>query len=403
MNIIFGTTNSLRGHLPNEDFSLSLAAAPGVVASAGTITPTIKDLTYSAVTATGMVLKSDIVAINGAANSQLTYASLTPDVCTVGADGRVGYVSPGECRVQVAGRTGRRVVSQTVSISGGGTVYSAVIGFAAGSLRTYLRDQQLAALSGVAPGSAAQRAHAVSYAGGMSGNGGSVNTGNFIRSQNKPGFDALPLDALDEMLVGNDGTTQWRAWVSPHHYLTWRGHGSSSVAGQYVAIGGEIVVAYSATPWAGTLCKLLPSNWRNYLPDSLVGAGSISELALWTRHFNTYLAGDTRWVMPAMHRNGVYAVEDARRVYQRTTLDSAGNAVMSTGGDSGSPAFVGIREPGQSIATLVPLGHTAYATMMTSWWYGDNRSEIDAAMALLNASGAYSAGTVDLSGFTSYP
>jgi hypothetical protein len=262
-------------------------------------------------------------------------------------------------------------------------------------LRKYLYDQQTAALAGVTAGSAAQRVHATAYNGGFSLSGSSVNATNFIRAQSKSGFTALPLDALDELLTGLGGSAQWRAWISPHHFLTWRGHGSSSSAGNWVSIGGELVVEYSATAWTGALCKLLPAGWKTYLPD-VIDTTVSSDINLWTRHYNTYDVGaDKRWVMPACVGNiksSPYALADARRPFQKASPDS----LMSTGGDSGSPAFCGIN------GALVLLGHTIGYGNVATLWYGDYISSVNSAMATLNASGLYTAQTVDLSGFTSY-
>jgi hypothetical protein len=395
MNVVFSPAGSkVRGWQSGEDFSLSLVSDNESFGTSSNITPTAKDLTYAARTTTGTIIKSQ-VNVTTPPDAPVTFTTDTPAVCTVAADGKVSLVANGTCTINVRSRTGSRKSSQDISASGGSTVYDAVTGRAAGSLRAYLDDQQRAALVGVVPGSGAQRAHATPYNAGFSPSGSGVNTGNFIRAQSRPGFGALPLDALDELLVGAAGSAQWRAWISPRHFLTWRGHNSVSSAGNWVSIGGEIVVEYSTTPWAGTLCKLLPSNWRSYMPDSL--SDRLTAIALWTRHYNTYDAGeDKRWVMPSglgVPESSVYATTDTRRAFQKVY----NNELLSTDGDSGSPAFVGIN------GALVPLGHTAYYGSVCSWWFGDYRTQIDAAMATLNASGLYTAQTVNLSGFTSYP
>lgn len=397
MNIVFDSSAPrLRGWSPEDDYSLSLIPSPETFGTDSAITTTIKDLTYAARTTSGTVDKSNLAVVNSSANRPVAFSSDTPAVCTVDALGRVSRVSDGTCTIRVRGQTGDRLITQVISTVGGQTLYDRVTGRATGSLRKYLYDQQVAALAGVTAGPQTQRAHALAFNEGFALTGSSVNTGNLIRAQAKAGFTALPLDVLDELLVGAGGLAQWRAWISPHHFLTWRGHGSSSSVGKWVSISGEIVVEYSATVWAGTLCKLLPSNWKTYLPDATIDGGR-HDINLWTRHYNTYDAGaDKRWVMPASlggTASNPYGTSDTRRPYQKVSSDG----VMSTGGDSGSPAFCGIN------GTLVPLGHTAYYGSVCSFWYGDYISSINSAMATLNASGVYTAQTVDLSGFNTYP
>jgi hypothetical protein len=254
-------------------------------------------------------------------------------------------------------------------------------------LRKYLYDQQIAALVGVTPGAAAQRAHingAPSY--------GAVNSSNFVRAQAQSGFDALPLDALDVLLAGPGGNVDWKAWISAHHFLTWRGHGSVDGA-TWKSISGEIVVEYSADAWAGTLCKLLPANWRTYMPAVQDNLGT--EINCWARMYNTYDDTEHRWVMPVrVAYNNPYPTGDSRLPYQKTWPDH--NPQMANGGDSGSPVFCGIN------GNLIILGHTAWLGNICSHFYADYITQINAAMAALNASGSYSVGTVDLSGFTAY-
>lgn len=389
MQIIFSPSAPImRGWRPEEDFSLGLSEPTTNTLTGEIITPTIKDLTYYARSASGVITKRNII-VTTAPDAPVEMTSDTPAVCTVSQDGTVQHVTTGSCIVNARGRTGNRKITQTIATSVA-SIYYSVTARAAGSMRKYLYDQQIAALSGVTPGSAAQRAHATPYDGGFSLTGSNVNTGNFIRAQGKAGFDALPLDALDELLVGAGGSAQWRAWISPHHFLTWRGHGSSSSAGQWVS-DGEMVVEYSATAWTGTLCKLLPANWRSYMPDTAFGNTSIYDVAFWTRHYNTYDVGaDKRWVMPAIIP---LSVSDTQFTYQKRSSDG----VMSTGGDSGSPAFLGVN------GSLVVIGHTASYGATASVSYMDKLTEINSAMATLNASGPYTAQSVDLTGFTTYP
>lgn len=407
MTIVPGTGAVMRGWQEADDYTLSMLPSPESFGSDSAITPTVHDLSYTARTTTGTYLKSDVVVSNKLENAPVTLDSDTPSVCVVDVDlGNVTRVTDGVCAIRASGQTGQRVISQTISTSGGQTIYDAITGIEAGSLRAYLRDQQLAALADVTPGANAQRAHAApnNY---ISTNNppitshgatyGPVNTNNFLRNQSKPGFDALPLDALDQLLAGPGGSCEWRAWISPHHYLTWRGHGAQSGA-TWRALHGELIVEYSASAWTGTLCRLLPANWRTYMPDT-TRVLNWTEINLWVRLYNTYQgdaydpSAERRWVMPArLHLHNPYSAGDERLPYQK--LDGA--VPMSNGGDSGSPVFCGVN------GTLVIFSHTQTQGAVGGLIYADLVSEINSAMAELNASGSYTVQTVDLSGFTSY-
>ena len=399
---------SVRGSVPAEDFAVVLGAVhtqslsvPGTAS-----TPTIKDLTYQAVSAASSVAVQDVVVSNAATNPEVSLVSETPLVCEVDALGNVNYVTAGECSIIAQGQTGKRRITQELVVAGAATIYEDIISVGAGSLRKYLIDQQAAALADVAPGSSAQRAFSGLTTGGTgtAGNGG-VNTANFIRAQAKAGFDALPLDALDALITeGADG--RWRAWISPHHYLTWQSHYTTpaTVVGSWIALPSlnsgrwEAVVKWSSAAWGGELCRLMPSNYRTYLPLQL--GTHETYIPIWHRAKNTFVTGDERWVMPADYVASPYSSSDPRSAFQRVR---AKDGALATGGDSGSPGFVGIN------GKLVAWGHTAWEGGVCTEAYHDHRAEIDAAMNLLATqnsdptAGTYAALTVDLSGFTAYP
>lgn len=390
---------SLRGWRQNDDYSLSLQPSNEMFGSSNDITPTVHDVTYAARSTTGTITKNDVIVTTNAVNREVVLSSDTPGVCSVEQSGHVDRMNDGVCTVRAQGQTGERTISQIISTSGGQTLYDAVIGLADNSLRKYLQGQQIAALVDVVPGAASQRAH-------INGNNfagdsfGGVNNSNFLFGA-KAGFDALPQDALSLMLASPVNSIGWQAWVSEHHYLTWEGHGSASIAGQRVSINGEIVVRYSATPYTGTLCKLLPATWRNQMP-SLAGFALGTEINAWTRNFNTYdgkydATAERRWVMPIrVGATNPYPASDDRHAFQKHDPNTSNTTPMINGGDSGSPVFCGVN------GALIILGHTAYRGNACSFFYSDYITQINAAMASLNGSGVYTAQTVDLSGFLNY-
>lgn len=398
--IVHDGTAVIRGWRQEEDYTISLGLQKQQpVSGTSSSNITINDLTYAIETAASTLTLQDVNVTTALTNPPVSLQSVTPAVCSVDQGGIVTGVAAGACTIEALGQTGKRRISQTITSTGSGSAYEQT-GIVAGSLRKYLQDQQLAALAGVTPGSAAQRAHTTVYTDGFGNSGSTVNTSNFIRAQAQSGFHPFQLDLLDEIMVGAFGSAQWRAWITPHHFLTWEGHGSASIAGQRVSISGEVVVRYSATAWTGNLCKLFPANITTYLPSTRT---TKSHIAVWGRLYNTYDVGaDYRWVMPGTFGSEAeFPVSDSRRAYQKI---KSGSPLMVNGGDSGSPVWVGVKEGANAHATLVPVGITSWLGQLgTSIFGGTVLAAVQAAVDTLNASGPYTVQTVDLSGFTSYP
>jgi len=408
MNINFSLSKAIRSLRAEEDFSVAQVDASYGVGTDATATQTLSDITYNIQTTTGTRVVSDL-NITKPLNAVygMTATSETPTVCTVDDSGKVSAVATsGTCSLVVSSQHTRRRFTQAIQTIGATTLYSSIASYSAGSLRKYLYDQQAAALVGVTPGATAQRAGVygngiaagLNTAVAMGGSYGGANPNNFIRAQGKAGFAGLPLDLLDQILdSGHSGNgAGWRAWISPNHFLTWRGHGATDGA-TWRAIGGELIVEYSATAWTGSLAKLLPANYAtkaNLLSQNWANIGT--GLSCWARLFNTYdnkgdSTAERRWVQPVeMHR---CAFTDSRKTFQVF----ASNGTLINVGDSGSPIFCGVA------GTLVMLSHAQTLNNIGSIFYADYISEINAAMAALNASGTFTVQTVDLSGFTTYP
>lgn len=416
MNIQFSPgAQAVRSLTETEDFSISLIPSVLAVGSSGSGPETIKDITYS-VTNTAVTQTFNSFSINVPLSAQYSVglSNLTPSVADVLPDGTVvPKVSYGNVAVEFSSRFTKRSATSIISTTGAGKTYDSILSYTTGSLRDYLDKQQAAALVGVTPGAASQRA-------GVNGNGiaaglasvvqmpgsfGGANTNNFLRAQGKSGFDGFNLPLLDEVLdSGFSGNgAGWRAWISPHHFLTWIGHGATSASGR-VAIQEEIVVMYSATPWGGALAKLLPSNYRSYM-DVIAAKNWLNigtGIGCWARLYNTYdgkgdASAERRWVQPGMLHTGT-KIPSSRAAFQVRAEDGT----LVNGGDSGSPVFVGIH------GDLVMLSHCQSQYNLGSIFYADYITEINVAMNTLAAAasdplaGSYAVQTVDLSGFTSY-
>ena len=392
--------STYNGYTSSDDFVPTnvLALKPLSGATSGSVT--VKDLTYDTNTTSSSAYVYDVNLVT-AANNTVYFYSKTPAVCSVDRFGIVSYISDGVCTIAVSGKTGTRELTSTLYIQGSSVFYTKITSRAIGSLRKYLYDQQISALAGVTAGRSAQCAYANGYD-QVSG----INTGCFVRAQGKSGFASLPLDLLDDLLLADHYKN--RVWLTPHHYITGLGatHSPSNITANNRAIGIDSLIYYSSTIWTGTLAKLLPANWRTYMPDTTLAVNSSypitslgTDLPCWSRLYNIYTgANDHGWVQPVNYRasNPFYDVTDSRRAYQRYT----GTDPMIIPGDSGSPIFCGIN------GALVIVSFVA-----TQWNAGTDdlgalTTQINTAMnsiAVQNGDNTtYAVTTVDLTGFNIY-
>lgn len=447
MKIVRGSGKNIRHWLPSEKFSITQTPATRGFGSNTSISTPYSDMVLNASFFGGSINTQDISVINPQTDLPCYYSSKTPNICTVNPEtGETtinesllapgSYYSQATCIIEASNATGTKTISFDMAIAGGAAVYDKLPTLTdVTSLRYYLKQQQIAALVGVTPGAGKQRAGA--YPNGMAaglnteikaaGSYGGINTNNFL-FDSKPGFDGLPADALSLLLnggsFGNQGGAQWQAWISPHHFLSWRGHYISGVDGgiYYKVLGDlhttqggtatpnslrECCVYYSPTAYTGTLVTLLPSNWREYMPETDIGLrrAAPTAIACWTRMFNIYQGSgintEKRWVQPTEYlcrydKGGIYPPTDPRRPYQKPDY----NNILVTGGDSGSPVFCGIK------GNLVLLGHVAEGGLICYWEdvYADDIAEITSVMNILatrngEVNPTYVCPTIDLDGY----
>lgn len=381
----------IRGKTAAEDFVLVASPVSEPVGTGTTGSQTIRDLTYSTNTPPNSVNRSNVL-VQSLPPIQPVFGSATPAVCAVSQGGVTTRVADGVCGVLVTANGDTRRLDTTITTVPGVLAYTGVTAYDAGSLRQYLHDQQLAVLAGLSPGATTQRAF---------GTGGvGINASCLVR-RTAAGYDRPPLDVLDALL-GTPGTApfaQWRAWITPNHFLTWYGHfsGAPTATQRWV---DEVCVEYSATPWTGALCRFLPADVFAAKLPMPVGLPNVlgSYISAWARMFNTYADGEQYWVQPVWWAgtNPVLAA-DPRRAWQR--LSPAG--VMATGGDSGSPIWTQINGQLVILSHVVMYG-LAGGAGIGQMHYHQRLSDFNAALAALNASGTYTVQTVDLSGFANF-
>lgn len=383
-----------QGWLATDDYSVTTRIVIRSLSGTGTGTLLSKDITYSTNSTASVITEYAIDVLTSLNNPQITFTSLTPAVCSVNTLGQTTHIADGQCTVKLLGKTGERQVSGTVS-AGVGTAITGIMSYTAGSLRKYLYDQQIAALSGVTAGATAQRAF-------VDGLTGAYNTSNFIR-QARTGYTPPPLDLLDELLQTS------KIYITPHYYLSDGGHLEANGVGTRW-VRGNTLLRYQAAPWTGALAKILPSNFATYLPSLNTSQFGFA-VPIWGRLRRVYDndATDGYWVQPMSWSDSYLAfpVGDVRRSYQKLQATSP---PMINGGDSGSPMWMVIN------GTLVFVGHVAYLGLMgyvstyTSFLNSSAtnlKQYIDAMILSIEAEMGYAAtletvSEVSMVGFTAY-
>lgn len=379
------------GSTPADDFTLAPYQDNETFGATTPSQVVINDLTLTAQTSASSISKQSLLASTSPDNPALVFTSETEAVCSVNSNGKVTRNADGVCTVRCRGKTGSRKHTQTLTLAGGITTYDSIDAFGAGSLREYLHDQTVSALSGVTAGSTSQRAFA---AGGYVYD--SVNTSNFL-------FNAaqMPADILASVLATPGAPANSKTWISPHHYISALGtlHGTLPAAGRRL-LGVDTIVWWSATPWGGSLAKVLPANWLDYAPDSPIGGTSYVGTGLYcfARMYNLYDVPEHYWVMPVEYSKNPFQAGHALRGFQK---QKTSGDPLANGGDSGSPVFCGIG------GDLVILSHVSSQGLVGYDRLSGMITEINSAMNELAVeagdAGSYALQTVDISGFTSYP
>lgn len=342
-----------------------------------------RDITYQRFDGAG-------VANNFILSGSFDVENLTPGVAQIEASNEVKKINlvagGGNLRLLLKNDYCQKILERNMT-TGGSVAYSSVTEMQTGSLRKYLLQQVIDAFQGASRGQFSQRVRIAD---------GSINPNNILRTA-KGSYTPPSTDILNEVMVGGTG---YKFWITPHHYLGWRGHYIKDTATSK-QIYGEIAVTYSSTRWNGTLCKLMPANYRSYLPLANLPGMSTSAIPCFTNLYHTYgdpaAEGAYRFTQPAWwdgSLNFEKVMPSVAGLDNYQYRNSKGEIVTS--GDSGSSVFTVVN------GELVPFGHVAYKGKIGTFFYGDNIAKIQEIVSSLNASGSFTIQTIDLSMFNEY-
>lgn len=356
-----------------------------------------------------------------------TLANESPSVCSVDGSGNVILTNPAGGMASVAlvipGLGSRRYTQQLARVPSAPTVYTGVQSIAAGSLLKYLIDQADALCAACTPGAAQQR-----YWVNADGSGG-VNPANMLKRTDVVGWTPLNIDHISNSpryLTPHHTTTaahlagvgsSSRFWTTPegnnvyettpstivctrdpNGNITWQGPANKWLK----VLDSDVLIEYKTATYSGALTKLLPANFRSYLPtcDPMV------RIPAWVRRTNITTGADYWTQQLDMWRYGQFVapVSPIRAGFAQPHSNGGGSVLW--GGDSGSPAFLGIN--GEAILfTSISYGG-AYVVGSNQHILSDMIPAINAAMqSMAQAAGdvsyaSYAVQTADLSGFPAY-
>ena len=408
MNIVPDNTHFITGTSPAQDFTLNVVQNPSYTGGSG---GTLVDADITFITTANATISNNFFITPTNVNVVIT--NDTPSVISLDTQGNATLLTNGLAQVSgILSGVGRRQFQQTM-VNGAGTVATGISSYATGSLIKHLNDQMTALLTYInkVGGSNNANQQYTNYVAQTS----TLMTG-LVGVSGFTAFDAT-------VVANNNISQQAQAWISPHHWISGIGaaHGAGATNGQTCLVGNDVVIGYSATPYAGTLARFLPTTWKSYLPFHASNFPT-SGVPCWAKMTNTYDAGTSgQWIEPVMAECVVSAgdptganikapVNTLFKPFCRIT-----SGVIGTSGDSGSPVFCAINGTPVLMGRVCRYGgiidwYGNCLTAATTLWIGatDNthQNDITSAMNLLASLNSdatvYALQYVDLSGFTTF-
>lgn len=407
----------LRGLDPSEAMRVDVVSAPAD--SGGAATPLL----------TGDVSVLDVTDLRRASNFNLVVTdspvfpghaitNYTPEVASVSAAGEVSHVADGTAVFDVTSRAAKQRITRAIANPVITPAHYEFVSFRAGSLSKHCTDAVDALIAGKTPNATTKAAWSSNNYNGTAPAG--------VRN---PDCFADSLDFSAISMVANGSYGQNVALISPRHFifawhmgprvvgtaLAWK---DKSTGNYYTATilsvdyvqtpewaSSDIGIGYLSDPIPITPFRVMPANWRDYVPSALMydSNGMKTRLAGVTKsHFLTYSGTglDSFSVMDCYTADGLFLFEEMECVVTDRSEDAGRYdwASYTGSGSSGSQFFLVVNgEPILMMSYLFPGLGASYAHYAT---------EIEALMNTLAVAQAdntpYALGKADLSGFTKY-
>ncbi|MPS48564.1 hypothetical protein [Methylobacillus sp.] len=419
------------GQTVDDDFSIEVSESPLLIGSTSSPPFTTKDIiqvTNSAATSDNNFVISAMS--NDIESPNPSIQNLTPEIVTLGNDGKVTRLVDGKARIQVDGKTGSRIFERTMTRSTSNAVITSFKGFVEGSLGNHIMGVINAAVEGKSPGGASQNLFQDGAVYSTSTPSGELNPNMFLSTYD---FGAVSF-AREGM-----GNIFPFTLVTPRHALcawhvtgnidgkniTWRTKTGEFVTVRILArrkFGSDGAVVYLSAPVNNVeIASVLPDTFPRRLPSMRLGtaqnrgpeaivlpgiivshnSGSLSAIqSYWGKNAG---ATDTNYInsphkkirlVDIAHLSSIVNFNAAHTAAPRTNWASP-----AYGGDSSAPVFLPIN------GKLVYTGSLYSASMYdhASYYIDVINTYMNQMKAADPADGnTYALQIADLSGFTNF-
>jgi len=411
----------IRGMGVSEDYSVYVAETPGIVTQ-GTTTPrTTNDAVFNRITSAVTINNARYQAVN--ANPRYpscTWKSLNPDIASITPDGVVSGITNGVATFEVTGPFGKRRFTRTIALSAPSTV-DVFSNYVIGSLARHIVDAMTSMVAGKSPSDSTLLNYSTfsgdyanpvvvrnqsNIAAGIDLSGMSVFRSEGQNNGYWPGCLVTKRHYVAANHVTGGGASSY-CWMAPNGTFE-----KATPLSVYHVPNTDLHIGYldRDVPTSIKRFKILPANYRNYLP---------SARSLWIPSLSKRMVVgndgapgsntpkyDSMRILPVRLDTGPsnyfgdytpYAIVPTAGNLDPSDPFRSWEVVLHNGDSSGPSWFLINGEP-------VLLGH--YAEITGSPHLADHIAELETQMntlAALNGDGtSYSFSKIDLSSFPTY-
>ncbi|MEQ1663183.1 MAG: hypothetical protein ABL877_10865 [Thiobacillus sp.] len=407
----------LRGVAQVEAQSVNIVSAP--VDSGGVATPLLTgDVSVLDVSELRRASNFNVVVTESAVFPGQTIVNHTPEVASVLASGEVSHVADGTVVLDVISRASTQRVTRAIANPIVTAAHYEFVEFREGSLAKHCTDAVNALIAGKTANSTTKAAWSSNNYNGAAPAG--------VRN---PSCFADPLDFSAISMVANGSYGQNVSLISPRHFIYAR-HMGPSTAGMAIAwkdkatgsyytatilatdvvpvpeyAGSDIGIGYLSNPIPITPFKVMPANWRDYVPSAILydSHGMKTRLAGVTKsHFLTYNGTglDSFSVMDCYTAAPLFTFAGMECVVTDRSEDFGRYdwASYTGGGSSGSQFFLLVHgDPVLTMSYLFPGLGASYAHYAT-----EIESTMNSMAVAQGDNTPYALAKADLSAFTKY-
>lgn len=416
LSISFGGGLLMRGPLPSEDFSYSVAETPLSIL-AKNVDVSFHDATNTNVSSAGVVNNASINVTDSPAFPGHSISSNSPTVATVDAFGNVSFVSADMAQIDISTPVGHRRLNRAMTT----TVTNSTIwkSYKAGSVGEHVLAAIATMISGKTPGIGTQQFTPINnfdVAAPSVTRNASIFTGTLDltsisvmrKDTSLTVLQAFPVTLISPRhviaaahILGGMGTVVWKASNG-----TYKTANIISIASD---VTNDVGVGYLSAPIVGIApMKFLPANWANYLGSLLdFDTSTVQHLPCLSKTFHmddtdTYTSGVSVLevqLLPVILPSSVSILSGPAIKGASYKSWTDGVTLGVRGGDSGGPIMLPINGSPVLLSNFYTAGGGPNLVGFSSWI----ESQMNSLAAVQADATVYSMLRADLSGFTAYP